>query len=112
MIFGAGETVTRTRRADSGTKDAYGNTVWTDTPVDIHGCGFDPGMSQELMTGDKDVTTVYPVLYLPADTDVQLNDQFTVRGLPYEVDGAANNYVSPFTGWRAGVVVKLKSWSG
>jgi hypothetical protein len=112
VIFGAGETVTRTRRTDSGTKDAYGNTVWTTATADIPGCGFDPGMSQELMTGDRDVTTTYPALYMPADTDVKPNDQITVRGKAYEVDGYANNYVSPFTGWRAGVVVKLKNWSG
>lgn len=112
MIFTAGETVTRTRRVDSGTQDTYGNTVWTTDPVQIPGCGFDPGMSTELMTGDKDVTTIQPRLYLPAGTSVETGDAFTVRGVEYEVDGVAADYQSPFTGWRAGLVVKLKNWSG
>jgi hypothetical protein len=47
-------------------------------------------------------------LYLPAGTDVQDDDKFTVRGKVYEIDGEAFEWKEGLGSWNPGVVVNLQ----
>jgi hypothetical protein len=110
VIVAAGVTATLLTRTKSGT-DALGNDVYMTVSTVVDHCIFDPGGSVELVQG-QDMLTTTPMLYLPAGTTVGPIDAVTVNGITYEVDGSPNNYVSPFTGWPAGIAVKLKAVTG
>jgi hypothetical protein len=105
-----GEPVTVLDRAVTG-EDGDGNDVFTDTPTFLAGCVFNPGTSLEAVQG-QDVLTVKPTVYLPAGSVLKPTDRLIVRGDTYEVDGKANAWVSPFTGWSPGVEVHLKLVTG
>lgn len=107
MAF-TGETVTLHSRTPSGQKDPYNKVLYTVVDTQVDGCAFDPGGSTESVQG-QDLVVSQPTVYLPAGTVVGAVDAVTVRGVKYEVDGSPNSYVSPFTGWAPGVVVKLKA---
>jgi hypothetical protein len=108
--YGYGVTVTFHTRTASG-KDAYGNTTYAETNVDVPNCGFDPGGSTELVQG-QDMVRSQPTVYAPTGTVVGPIDQVTVNGTRYDVDGSPNTYVSPFTGWATPVVIRLKGVTG
>ncbi|MGZ4588678.1 MAG: hypothetical protein ACXVX9_12855 [Mycobacteriaceae bacterium] len=110
LAFDHGITVTFHTRVASG-KDAYGNTTYTETNVDVPGCGFNPGGSVELVQG-QDMVRTQPEVYAPPGTVVGPVDQASVNGVRYDVDGTANAYTNPFTGWQTPVVVKLKAVTG
>ena len=111
VTFPFGETVTLHRRVLSPKPDQDGNDVYIPTDIPIPGCAFDPGGSVESVQG-QDMVTTKPTVYAPPGTVVLATDGVTVRGLPYEVDGAPSDYISPFTGWNPGVVVRLKAVTG
>lgn len=52
------------------------------------------------------------VLYLPDGTDVARADDVGLRGATYRVGSAPEVWVNPWTGWRAGVVVRLEVLAG
>lgn len=109
MIFTFGEPITLVKRT-KGAPDAFGNDTWTTTETTVKGA-CNPGASVELVQG-QDLLTVQPSVYLPADVDVSAVDAVTVAGLTYEVDGSPNLWVNPYTGWRAGLEVKLRRVTG
>ncbi|MGZ6852469.1 MAG: hypothetical protein ACXVGC_00140 [Mycobacteriaceae bacterium] len=110
LAFGYGITVTFHTRTASG-KDAYGNTTYTETNVDVPGCGFNPGGSVELVQG-QDMVRTQPEVYAPPGTVVSAVDQVTVNGTRYDVDGQPVTVTNPFTGWQPPVVVRLKAVTG
>jgi hypothetical protein len=115
MDFAYGETVTRIR-AGSKTDPYSGEPVDLDwsaaNELNIAGAGFDPGGSQSTLDARRDMVTTSPTLYLPAGSDVLEGDRMRVRGVVYAVDGRPADWRSPFTGWRPGLVVTLKSVEG
>jgi len=110
MMFTNGETVVQHSRSVTG-RDVDGNDVYTSTDITIEACGFAPGGSTELVQG-QDIVTVQPMIFAPAGTIVKPIDQFTARGVLYDVDAGSNDWRSPFTGWNPGVVIKLKEVTG
>lgn len=111
ILFGFGETATFVTRTATS-RDADGNDVYTDVPVDITGCGFDPGGSFETLQSGDQVTTT-PTLYAPQGALVPAAvDRVIIRGETYEVDGTPRDYRNPFTGWHPGPVVQLKRVEG
>lgn len=110
ILFPFGESATLSVRVVTG-RDSDGNDVYgsSDTVVDL--CGFDPGLSSEIV-GGQDTVTTQPTLYMPPGSVAGHVDTVTVRGVTYDVDGEPTVWRSPFTGWTPGVVVKLKSVTG
>ena len=132
-MFPFGETVTFESLSTS-TTDAHGNPVETyDAPVDIPGCGFDPGGTVETYTPGRDAVVSSPRVFIPSgvfvyegpdlfildvsgDTGarygVNARDRVTVRGILYEVKGDPADWVNPFTGWAPGGVLNLERVAG
>ena len=100
------ESITRTRRSSTST-DSYGQPVYTTTTatlqayvsVRVSGTNFD---------ADQIVITDGLTIYLPANTDVQDDDTFTIRGKTYEIDGEAFEWKEGLGSWNPGVVVNLQ----
>lgn len=110
MMFRFADTASLLTRTVTGT-DADGNDVYGSAATVVAGCAFDPGLSNEII-GGRDMVTTQPTLYMPAGTVVGPVDRVTVRGDTYEVDGSPDEWTGPFTGWNAGVVVKLRQVTG
>lgn len=103
MTYPFGSAMTLVKRVASGV-NAYGDTAYTVTRTPVRGV-FNNGVSIEA----DNQTVAQPAVYLPADTDVSWLDAIEIDGTSYEVDGAPSHWQSPFTGWRAGVEVRLKT---
>lgn len=110
MTFPIGVSTTWVERVRNGT-DSMGNDVWTTTETVVMAQAFDPGVSTELVQG-QDVVTTQPTVYYPPGTVPAAVDQIRIGSATYEVDGAAAAPQSPFTGWKPGVVVKLRRVTG
>ena len=83
----------------------YGDPVPSQTATTVTGA-FSPGVSVEDQADDT--ASSQPTVYLPSGTDVSWVDAVQVRGVTYQVDGAPRVWVHPFTGWQAGVEVRLR----
>lgn len=114
-MFPHGETVTRLRAIptfDRFSGEGIGEDWSTPDELAITGCGFDPGSSNEPLEQARDAVITRPTVYAPAGSDVRAADRLVVRGRTWLVDGDPADYVNPFTGWAAGLVVNLKAVSG
>lgn len=114
-MFAHGETVTRLRGTPSS--DPYSSAPtdldWDDPDeLEIPGCGFNPGQSSEPVQNARNAVITKPEVYAPADADVLAGDRLVVRGKTYEIDGDPQDWRSPFTGWRPGLVLVLKRVEG
>lgn len=104
------ETFTILSRTVSG-RDADGNDVYTSTETETRGA-FAPSGSTELVQGQATVLT-HDTLYLDSGQPVPgPHDQVRVHGTVRDVDGKPGVYVSPFTGWSPGSVVRLLEVTG
>lgn len=114
-MFAHGETVTRLR--GTTTTDPYSGQStqidWT-TPdsLDIDGCAFNPGESSEPLQTARNAVLTRPEVYAPPESDILAGDRLVVRGDTYEVQGHPQDWRSPFTGWRPGLVVPLERVEG
>lgn len=110
-----GESITVTTRTQSGT-DAYGNPTYVTTSLTRRGA-FSPSGGVEL-TGAGDLVTSTPQVLFTRQAAVDIaavatsDSQVTVRGGVYTVDGEPGDWVSPFTGRRAGLLIPLKRSTG
>lgn len=116
-MFVYGETLTRLRA--TAAVDPYSGEAtalsWDDPDaLPILGCAFDPGTSSEPAAVGRDAVTSQPSAYVDYDSDVLPGDRIRreLTGRTYEVDGEPGAYRNPFTGWEAGMVIKLKAVSG
>lgn len=109
MTFPFGQPITLVKRV-KGAPDSFGNDTWTTTTTAVVGA-FAPVASVELVQG-QDVITTQPTVYLPAGTDVSALDAVQIDGKQYEVDGDPHNWVNPYTGWHAGLEVRLRRVTG
>lgn len=109
MTFPFGDPITVITRTKSGV-DGYGNDTFTETSAVVTGA-FDPGGSVESTDG-RDTVVTQPQALMPYGTTVTPTSVLVIAGLRYEVDGTANPWKSPFTGWRAGLAVPLRRVTG
>lgn len=95
-----------------GPDDVYGNDTTVDVDTATSGA-FAPAGSAELVQGRDTVSTqdAFYIFGAPAVAPAAI-DQITVRGTRYDVDGTPAVWISPFTGWAPGLVVKLKAVTG
>lgn len=111
MTYPFGPTVTLlTRGAATGT-DQDGNDVFTPTPTPVQAQYFRPGSTTEIL-GSQDTVTVQPEVGFYPGTVLTPFDHVLIGGVVYDVDGAPQPVVNPFTGTNFGTVVKLRSVTG
>lgn len=118
MPFPYGETVTRLRgtpvtsqySADSLTLD-----FTAPAELDIAGVAVAPTASattatrsRNPLTEGRNAVTDEFNLYLPDGGDITAVDHVRVRGGEYRVTGQPEDWRSPLTGWRPGLVVNVK----
>lgn len=85
-------------------RDDLGNVIPIyATAVPVPGCDFNPGGTQEIVDGQRVVST--PELYVPKPITITSRDRFTGRGLTYEVEGDAIDWSA---GWDPTLIVNLK----
>ncbi|MGW2666222.1 hypothetical protein ACWCW7_35165 [Nocardia tengchongensis] len=106
MFFAGGETVTVIRPA---AKDAMGDPVGGPTEHDVDGCGFSWQSSTEV-TDRRDTVVSTAEMYCPTGADILATDKVRLPdGREFMVDGSPASWRNPFTGWDAGMVVRLKA---
>lgn len=110
MFFPFGVPVTVITRAKTGARDSDGNYIYAETSAVVTGA-FAPGGSTELVQG-QDTVISQDTVYLPAGTTVAATDQIQIGSRRWLVDGSPNDWANPFTGWTAGVEVKLQQVNG
>lgn len=113
--FAFGETVVRLRAVV--VLDPYsGEPValdWTDPDqLDINGCAFAPGGSEEPLEQGRNAVVTSPTVYAPTGADVEARDRLVIRGRTWDVDGDPADWRHPMTGWMPGVVIPLKEVAG
>lgn len=115
MLFPHGETVTiltGTAAADPYSGEA-GDLNWDDpAEQDVEGCGVQPRTSVEPSQDARTAVIVGLTVFMPAGTVIGPHNRLRVRGDDYEVEGEPGEWISPFTGWAAGVEVAVKRVSG
>lgn len=109
MTFPFGQPVVLIKRV-KGQPDQFGNDTWTTIESTLTGA-FDPGTSVEQIQG-QDLLVTQPSVFLPPDANVVAVDAVRVGSDTYEVDGAPSLWVNPYTGWRAGLQVRLRRATG
>lgn len=105
-MFGFGVTATVER---PGGMDADGNTT-APAPHTVAGCGTAPAGSIEQHHLESTVEWDLDLL-APYGSDFAAQDVVTLPDGPtrYQVYGEPSPWRNPFTGWQAGVVVRLKA---
>ena len=112
-MFSYGDTVIHHRFVGT-VRNAQGHQVkqFAD-PVEVHGVGVAPGSGSEPTQGLSYRVVSKMTIYLPSGVGFSAQDEVTVRGRRYGVDGEAQGpWVNPFTGWSPGDAVTLKRVTG
>lgn len=108
-----GEPVTRIRAPIA--TDRYGNQIrdWARAERATMGrWGVAPRTSTEPREAGRDAVITGLTLYGPPGVDVLPSDRLEVRGHVWEVEGEPQVWISPLTGWAAGVVVDVRRAEG
>lgn len=114
-MFAAGETVIRQRATlvvDPYSGETEGLSWDSPDELSISGCGYNPGGSTEPTDDARNAVITTPEVYAPTGSDVLAGDRLVVRGQTFDVEGDPADWRSPFTGWQAGLVIRLKKVAG
>ena len=110
-----GETVTRLRgtaQVDPYSGEPDGISWDAPDSLDIPGCAFDPGGSQEPTADGRSSVITRPTVLAAFGSDILPGDRLVVRGKTYEVEGDPAEYHHPMTGWEPGMTVTLERVDG
>jgi hypothetical protein len=112
-MFDHGDQVLWHRFTGSGV-DQYGDPAPIGfEDVELTGVGFAPESTVEPRDGASQRVVSEAKLYLSEPIDYSSQDEFTVRGVRFEVEGdAAGGWMNPFTGWSAGQEILLRRVTG
>lgn len=88
------------------------STTWATYTERDESCAVAPGGSTEPTIVDRDAIDSTFDLIFDHDPGITAAERVVVRGLTCEVDGHPFSYVSPFTGWAPGTVVRVKVREG
>jgi hypothetical protein len=112
-MFEHGDAV-RWHRYTEGGVDEYGDPApggFED--VDLPGAGFASESTVEPRDGASQRVVSEAKLYLSEPIDYGAQDEFTVRGARFGVEGdSAGGWSNPFTGWAAGQEILLRRVTG
>lgn len=106
-----GETITIKRRSAVATDD-FGNPTYATTNVVVRDALIAVGGTSEPVDPARDALDASITLYLPPETVIHDGDVFVIRGSQWIKNGGGVNWVSPFDGMDAGVVVPLRKRNG
>ncbi|MBB6172178.1 hypothetical protein HNR23_002238 [Nocardiopsis mwathae] len=104
------DTVTWVRRRLDG-RDQYGNDVYIDERVPLHGVCWQTVDSSEDETTTRDTVTAHFRLYIRGFTNVHPTDAFEHRGIVAEVHGRPEQQRSP-TGRLTHTAIHLRHVRG
>jgi hypothetical protein len=98
--------------------NATGDYTVTDS-YELPGCAISISVGRtsrrsfEVETFDSDLIRGDCVLYAPPGADIRSSDRVTLPdGTEWSVWGYAADYASPFTGWRPGMQIRLRRFTG
>lgn len=114
-MFAHGENGIRLRAAvveDPYSGEPTGRDWDTADTLALSDLAFNPGSSNEPREVGRNAVITQPEVYGPVGIDVLAGDRLEIRGRTYEVEGDVSEWRSPFTGWEAGVVIKLQAVEG
>lgn len=102
-----GESVVLITRQKVGV-DRYNKPIFSDVETPVDGVGVAPTTSSIDPTTGSVITTSAMALYLPPDVTCGPDARFRVRGVEYKVRGTSEDWVSFYSTWRPGNVVRLE----
>lgn len=108
MTFPFGETVTVQR---PGGRDRYGD-VSPGTEFNVEGVGFAPRYSNETNSDNRNTVITGLQMYVPIGIELRPTDVVVRNGVKWRVQGLPGEWVSPLTGWKAGIEVALERVTG
>lgn len=113
MRFPFGESVIL-HRFKENSRNAHGQLTKVFHPDEtVPRVAVAPSRSDEPSDGLAERTVSMVSLYVEPGLNVKPQDEITVRGQRFGVDGAvAGDWVSPFTGWTPGAEIRLKRVTG
>ena len=113
MRFPFGETVVLHRFKENG-RNPQGYPVKVFYPDEtVEKVAVAPYRTVERPDGITERVIELPALYVPPGLNVKPEDEATVRGERYAVDGGVSGeWVNPFTGWAPGSEIRLKRVTG
>lgn len=87
--------------------DGLGNTTTQVVDVEWGPCAVAPRYARESTDPNVAPVVVGKVVYGPT-REIDADDTLVIGGKAYQVDGLPGEWVSPFTGWDAGMEVPIK----
>lgn len=109
--FTHGEPVTWVRVIE-GETDSYGNPTTSTEDTIIENCGVAPRVEAEQVGDNRAMVINGYDIYTEFGIAVGSHDRIVVRGEVCEVDGDVAHWRSPWTGWQAGSVIRVKRVEG
>ena len=96
------------------TRNAHGQVVVTWAPDEVvSGVAVAPGSSTEPADGGSHMVVTQMTIYVPPSVSVSAQDQVTVRGVRWAVDGdMSGQWANPFNGATPGSAVALRRVNG
>lgn len=111
MLFAHPTSITVNKRRE----DRNGDWVVVSS-FKVGGCAISQqskSRAYEFVTFQEDTVRGITLLFAPSGTDIETNDTVTLDdGTTWHVWGIPTDYQSPFTGWRPGLQVQLRYFSG
>lgn len=96
-----------TLKSTTTTDDGLGNTTPDTVTVQWGPCAVAPRYARESADPNVPPVVVGKVVYGPRRS-IDADDTLVIEGVAYQVDGLPGEWVSPFTGWDAGMEVPIK----
>lgn len=88
-------------------------TDWSNpTTWSVDDCIVEPRTTSEPLEGGRTPVITGYILHMPHGTDIHYDDRVILLGQSWDVDGMPFEWENPFTGWKAGVEVRLKKVDG
>ena len=114
MLLAHGETLVRIVPGQAQDPYSQGERPDWDHPGEttIRGCAVYPTRAVENPGVGRDQAIETLTVLLPPGTVIDYQDRLRIRGIVYEVTGAAHDYHHPMTGWTPGVEVQVTRWEG
>jgi hypothetical protein len=112
MSFIRGGESVQIKRRSKTSRDEFGNNVYQETTLTVRDVLVAIDAGSEPADAVRDHVDQTLTLYFPNGTKVQDGDRFVIRGTQWLKDSAIQNWISPFAGLDAGVVVKVRRRNG
>lgn len=110
MMFGFGESITVLSPVQSGTD--HGRPVVTYAETAQRRVGVAPVIASDLSEDNRAGTLQEFDLYDDMNSPIDFDDRIIVRGEMFDVVSHPQRWQSPYTGWQAGAVIRVRRVEG